>query len=287
MSAPVVVSPRTLDEALAALADGADGADGREETLLLAGGTDLMVEFENGRTTPRHVIDIWALDELRGIRAENGGLRLGALTNCTELVRSPLVPEILADSAREVGAAQIMNRATLGGNLGTASPAADLNPVLFALSAVVRLRSARGTRDVPVAEFVTGYRKNGRSADELIESVWIPARPAGERRAFRKVGTRKRQSISKVVLAAAATVEDGRVASVTAAAGSIAERTLLLPSIAAELTGVQPDGDTIERAARAAAERDVTPIDDVRSTAAYRREVLYRLLRRMLGDVLR
>ncbi len=275
-----VVSPRTLDDALAEL----QGASA--DTLLLAGGTDLMVEFENGRTEPRHVVDVWALDELRGVRAEDGGVRLGALTTCAELERDPLVTDVLREAAREVGAVQIKNRATLGGNLGTASPAADLNPVLFALDAVVRLRSAAGERELPCAEFVTGYRANARRPDELIESVLVPARAENERRAFRKVGTRKAQSISKVVLAIAARVDGGAVTALRAAAGSVAERTVLLPSLEQALAGRAPDAAAVESAARSAVRADVSPIDDVRSTARYRRELLFRLLKRLLREVL-
>ena len=168
-----VVSARSLADALAAL----EGAT--RESRVLAGGTDLMVELEAGRTRPDLVVDVWRLDELRGIRDELGGVRIGALATCTDLVRSPLVArsaDILAEAAREVGAVQIRNRATIGGNLGTASPAADLNPVLFALGARVRVRSRSGERELDVQEFVTGYRTTARAADELIESVWIPAR---------------------------------------------------------------------------------------------------------------
>lgn len=279
MSAPVTVA-RTLDEALEALARATD------ETRVLAGGTDLMVELENGRARPDRVVSIWRLPELRGIRDEDGGLRLGALTTCGEMIRSPLVREradVLARAADEVGGEQIKNRATLGGNLGTASPAADLNPVLLALGASVRLASARGLRDVPVAEFLTGYRATARRPDELIESIAIPARPAGERRAFRKVGTRRAQSIAKVVVALALVRDGARVASATVAAGSVAPRTVLLPEVAAELVGRAPDAASIERAARAAAS-GVTPIDDVRSTALYRRAVLARVLRTLLAE---
>ena len=279
MTAVHVDSPRTLDAALAALASAAPN------TRLLAGGTDLMVEFETGRTTPDHVIDLWGIDALRGIADDAGGVRVGALTTCTDLLVSDLVAkraDILSVAARTIGATQIRNRATIGGNLGTASPAADLNPVLVALGATVRLRAATSTRVLPVNEFLCGYRATLRHPNELIESVWIPPRSGFERRAFRKVGTRRAQAISKVVLAAAATVENRAVTTVTAAAGSVAERTVSLPTLAQDLTGTIPDATAIDRAARRAAQ-SLQPIDDVRSTAEYRSQVLYRALRRMLG----
>lgn len=277
-----VRSPATLDEALAAL------GNATAETRILAGGTDLMVEFETGRTRPDRVIDIWKLAELRRIERDAGGLRLGALVNCSDLMRSQPVAgeiEILAAAAREVGAEQIRNRATLGGNLGTASPAADLNPVLLALSAVVRLRSRDARRDVEAHDFLSGYRQTLRRPDELIESVWIPPRPPSERRWFRKVGTRRAQSISKVVVALAVCVEGDAVASLRAAAGSVAERTILLPTLEADLVGHVPTPESLDAAARRAA-LDCQPIDDVRSTAAYRRHVLWHTLRRGLGACL-
>jgi carbon-monoxide dehydrogenase medium subunit len=131
----------TSPSSLRAVHDALAGAT--ERTRMVAGGTDLLVEMQSGRSLPDAVIDLWSVDELRGIRALDGWLEIGALTTCTELCRDARVPDILAAAAHEVGAAQIRNRATLGGNLGTASPAADLTPVLFALDA--RVRSAHAT----------------------------------------------------------------------------------------------------------------------------------------------
>ncbi len=280
-----VVCARTLDEALDAL----QGADAT--TRILAGGTDLMVELENGRAQPARVVDVWRVAALRYEREEHGGLRLGALTTCSDLVHSPRVAalaDILAASAREVGATQIQNRATLGGNLGTASPAADLNPVLLALDARVRLVSRRAERELALEDFLTGYRTSARAHDELIESIFVPARDPRERRAFRKVGTRRAQSIAKLVVALAV-VRDGegrgaRIVRLRAAAGSLAERTLLLPTLARELEGRVPDAPAIERAVRACAANDVRPRDDVRSSARYRRTVFERVLVRLLDS---
>lgn len=273
--------PATLDEAAVAL------RDATADTRILAGGTDLMVEFEIGRTRPDRIVDIWRLDELREITREADGFRLGALVSCGQIIRCDDVVgelDILAAAAREVGAEQIRNRATIGGNLGTASPAADLNPVLLALSSVVRLASERGTRDVEAHEFLHGYRQTLRRPDELIESVWIPARTPGERRWFRKVGTRRAQSIAKVVVAVAGRVEADVIADVRAAAGSVAERTVLLPWLSGDLVGHAPEPGRLDAAARRAA-GECQPIDDVRSTASYRRHVLYRVLRRGLESV--
>jgi CO/xanthine dehydrogenase FAD-binding subunit len=274
-----VASPRTLDEALAALAAGATP---------LAGGTDLMVEHATGRTRLEDVVDLWRVDELRGITDEAGGLRLGALTTCTDLLRSQLAREradLLVHAAGECGAVQIQNRATLGGNLGTASPAADLVPAMMALGATVRLVSTGGARELPVADALTGYRATAREQGELFHSFHVPARPPGERRGMRKVGTRAAQAISKVVVALSVVVEHERVTALTAAAGAVAPRTVLLPTLEAELVGHAPSPERIARAARAAARDDASPIDDLRSTAAYRRLVLRNVLVTLLTDL--
>jgi CO/xanthine dehydrogenase FAD-binding subunit len=277
-----VVTARTLDEALVALRDA--GPDAR----ILAGGTDLMVELESGRTRPDLVVDVWKLDALRGIRATENGLEIGALATCSDVLRSAAAREhadILVDAARTVGAVQIQNRATLGGNLGTASPAADLVPALFALDARVNLVSAGGERWMPVDAFVRGYRSTARAHDELIASIGIPRRPAGERRAFRKVGTRRAQSIAKVVVALAVRYDGIHVGMARIAAGSVADRTVRLRELETSITGREmPGGDSLARACADAAERECTPRDDVRSTAEYRRTVLARLLRRLLEN---
>ncbi len=277
-----VVRARTIADALSALRDA--GPDAR----ILAGGTDLMVEMESGRTRPDLVVDVWKLDALRGIRATVRGLEIGALTSCSDLLRSGEArthADILVEAARQVGAVQIQNRATLGGNLGTASPAADLNPVLFALGARVVLASARGERDMPVEEFVRGYRDTARAHDEMITRIDIPRRHPDERRAFRKVGTRRAQSIAKVVVALSLRFDGENVSTVRAAAGSVADRTLLLNTLGTLRGRPLPRGSDLTRACTHAVATDTSPRDDVRSTAEYRRFVLARLLERMLRDL--
>lgn len=276
-----VVSPRTLEDALRAMRDADDA------TRVLAGGTDLLVELESGRSAPERVVDVWKVAELRYVRAEDGGVRFGALTTCSDLLRAPLAEEradLLVRAAREVGAVQIQNRATLGGNLGTASPAADLNPVLLALGARVRLASVRGLREVAVDDFLTGYRSTARLHDELIESVFVPERAPGEARRFRKVGTRRAQSIAKLVVALAWRVDErGNVVALRGGAGSMAERSVRLVELEKRLVGGPLDHARVRAAAAASAAIDVRPRDDVRSTARYRRVVFGRVLEELLG----
>jgi CO/xanthine dehydrogenase FAD-binding subunit len=279
-----VVRPRTLGEALRALESATAGS------RMLAGGTDLLVEMESGRTRPESVLDLARVAELRYLRGEGGGVRIGALSTCRDLLGSPLVREradLLALAADQVGAEQIKNRATLGGNLGTASPASDLGPVLFALDARVRLCSSKGERELGIEAFWTGYRATARAPDELIESVLVPARHPLERRRFRKVGTRQAQSISKVVVAIALRLDGGVLRGVRAGAGSVADRALRLAHLERELEGAAPARDRLERAARAGALQDARPIDDVRSTADYRRHALQRVAFTLLCELVR
>jgi CO/xanthine dehydrogenase FAD-binding subunit len=277
-----VTVARSLREALEALAR--PGAP----TQVLAGGTDLMVELRTGRARPERVVDVWKLGELRGVRAEADGLRIGALATCAELRQDPLVARgaaLVAAACAEVGAEQIQARATLGGNLGTASPAADLNPALVALGARVRLVSLAGARELSCDEFLAGYRRTLRRPDELVESVLVPTRPAGERCGLRKVGTRRAQSISKLVVALALSVEGRRITALRAAAGSVGPRTLRLAGLERALVGAALEPQLLRAAALRSAREDIAPIDDVRSSEAYRRQVFARVLATLLGEL--
>ncbi|HSI99081.1 MAG TPA: FAD binding domain-containing protein [Patescibacteria group bacterium] len=280
---PPSASPTALDEAYALLAE-ADGGTWRP----LAGGTDLMVTMtgEIGEP-PSRVLDIWALDELRGIRVEADALVIGALTTYTELRRSPDVSELapgLAEAAATIGAAQIQNRGTLGGNVVNASPAGDTLPVLLALDAEMVLGSVHGERTVAAADFWPAYRTTARRDDELLLSIRIP-RVDGRQVRFRKIGTRRAQAISKVVMALAwrSTGDDAPWADVRLAMGSVAATTIRVPAVEAVLEGAIPTRETADRAA-AALKAAIEPIDDVRSTAAYRWLVSGRVLHRLIRD---
>lgn len=256
-----VLRPRSLKEALVMLRD--------EGPLVpLAGGTDLYVLLNAGVLRERRFLDLWGLDELRGIHLGKKQLELGALATYTDCIRSGKVRRllpILADAAREVGGVQIQNRGTLAGNIGNGSPAGDSLPVLMAADAAVVLRAADGEREVALTDFYTGYRRSVRRPDELIVSIRVPAPHRRERQRFRKVGTRAAQAISKVV---AAVVGD-RVAF-----GSVAPTVIRARGVEAYLAGGGRDAEE----ARARLDAELRPIDDVRSTAAYRRRVAGNLL---------
>lgn len=280
---PPVDSPRSLAEAYPLLAGARP----------IAGGTDLMVQItgELGEP-PDRVVDIWALNELRGIRIEGDALVIGALTTYTEIQHSDAVRQhmpVLAEVAATIGAAQIQNRGTIGGNIVNASPAGDTLPLLLATDAIIVLVSARGERSVPAAEFFPEYRRTARTEDELVLAVRFPIDGARQVR-FRKVGTRRAQAISKVVITlswktdgAGSLGADSYWYDVRLALGSVAPTPVRAPATEAVLEGSAPTQETADAAA-AALEAEIQPIDDVRSTAAYRRAVAGRVLHRLIRD---
>ena len=243
-----VLSPRTLDEALRLRAE-VLGA------VPIEGGTDLMVDLNFDRRRPEAVLNLNEVSELRGWSRDNGSLRLGAGLTFTEIEQSELASLLpaLAEASRTVGSPQIRNRGTIGGNLGTASPAGDALPPLLIEGAEIELASVRGTRRLPLTEFLVGVKRNALADDELIVAVHIePSRAA---QTFMKVGPRNAMVIAVCSLALAVEGDHAR-----AAIGSAAP-------VATLVTGGL-DGFA-ERVVAAA-----SPIDDVRGTAAYRRHAL-------------
>lgn len=232
----------------------------------LAGGTDVMVMLHAGSIRPPALLDLWRLGELKGIRRVDGALEVGAAEPYAGIIRSPLVQQhvpALVAAARTIGAAQIQNRGTVGGNLANASPAGDTLPVLLACDAIV----VTDRRRIPVAGFFTGYRTTALAPDELIVAVRFPL--DGRVVRFRKVGTRAAQAIAKVVIAVSR--DPARIA-----VGSVAE----VPLRASAAEAALARGDLA--GAVAAIADDIRPIDDVRSSAAYRRAVTQNVLRQLL-----
>ena len=261
LSSLSLLEPESLPEALSMLRD-APGA------TPLAGGTDLYVALNFGTLRDTRFLDLSRIRSLRKIHPREDVLVIGALATYTDILRSPLVAErlpILASAAREIGGVQIQNRGTLGGNVANGSPAGDTLPVLAAADAVVLLESASGTRRVAFDRFYTGYRQSVRREDELIVAIEIPA--VYGRQWFRKVGTRAAQAISKVVMAAI------RSSPPRIALGSVAPTVVRLPLTEASLAA----SGSIEEARRVLA-AEIHPIDDLRSTAAYRQRVSGNLL---------
>jgi len=278
---PPVVSPGTLAEAYALLA-----ADAYRP---VAGGTDLLVQItgELG-DPPERVIDIWRLDELRGIRLKLDALVIGALTTYTEIRRSPLIGEFLpafAEAAATIGAVQIQNRGTIGGNAVNASPAGDMLPLLLACDAQLVAGSAAGERSVAALDFWPAYRRTALAPSELLLRINIPLMPGRQVR-YRKIGTRRAQAISKVVMALAWQSDDDAQSpwrNVHLALGSVAAVPIRAARTEALLEGAPPTEVVADRAASTLAD-EISPIDDVRSSADYRRAVAARVLHRLIRD---
>ena len=256
-----LIQPRSLEDALTAM---------RENKLVpIAGCTDVYVQLEFNQAPGSRYINIWGIDELRGISVNGDVLRLGALTTYTEMIESDVVRDwlpMMIDAARQVGGVQIQTRGTIGGNIANGSPAGDSLPVFAVADAVVVTTSRR----IPFDQFYTGYRASVLKSDELIVAVEVP-RVKGKQW-FRKVGTRAAQAISKIVVAAVRS-DKPRVAF-----GSVGPTVMRVPRTEAALAS-----GNIDEARRILMD-EITPIDDLRSTAGYRMKVATNLLARFWDD---
>ena len=283
------VSARSLVEALSLLSQGRslDGSGTQPPSRRwqpIAGGTDLMVLLAAGKLPAGRYLDIWGVDELRGITVAPSHIDLGALTTFTQVRQHALLATefpSLSQAAIESGAIAIQNRGTLGGNIANASPAADSPPALLTYDAELELVSLRGARWVPYSEFHTGYKQMQRAADELIVRIRLPRLSPAERERqlhyYRKVGTRKAQAISKVCFAGSVLRDGDRLSRVRVALGSVSPIPLRCPKTEAVLEGVAPTPALLAEAQQVLA-AEITPIDDIRSTQRYRRRVAQNLL---------
>jgi CO/xanthine dehydrogenase FAD-binding subunit len=250
-----------------------------------AGGTDLMVLMEAGTLPRGRYLSLWGLDELRGTVATPEAVTLGALTTYSDVLRDPTLSTefpLMAEAAALTGSAATQNRGTIGGNIANASPAADTPPVLLVYDAELEIASARGRRTVPYSAFHTGYKRMDLARDEILTHIRLPRGRRGWRETFRKIGARRAQAISKVCFAAAIHVEHGLVLDVRVAFGSVAPTVVRCGQVERALRGRTLDADAIA-AATGALERDIAPIDDIRSTARYRMRVSQNLLREFLS----
>ena len=256
-----VLTPRSLDEALRLKAE-------RPEAVPIQGGTDVMVELNFDRARPPALLNLNEVPELRGWSRENGTLRLASGLTYTEAMQAPLAEGALAlaEASRTVGGPQIRNRGTIGGNLGTSSPAGDALPPLLVYGAEVELASTRGSRTVPLVEFLVGPKRNTLEPDELIVAARVQA--GGPRQTFMKVGPRNAMVIAVVSLAVVVDEERGEVRAAFGSAGPV-------PGL---VTAPLDERDELPERVAAAA----SPIDDVRGTATYRRHALRVLTARAL-----
>jgi CO/xanthine dehydrogenase FAD-binding subunit len=269
-----LTTPRSLDDALTLIA--------REPGVWkpFAGGTDLMVLFESGKLTHLNYINIWNLDELHGIEVNESAITLGALTTYTDVQTNPILRDefpMLCQAASETGGLAIQNRGTLGGNIVNGSPAADSPPALLAYDAEIELVSIQGSRWLPYHGFHTGYKEMQIQQNELLTRIRLPRNTRNWVHYFRKVGTRKAQAISKVCFAGVGHIENERIAALRIALGSIAPIVLRCVQTEDLLRGQTIDETTI-KVARESLIKEISPIDDIRSTANYRQHVSGNLL---------
>ena len=253
----------------------------------IAGGTELMVSHAAGRLTATRLVSLWGLTELCFIRATNDALSIGAGATFKDLRADEHIAShlpLLAKASSWIGSIANQSRATIGGNLVNGSPAADSSPALLVYDAELELVSARATRRIPYADFHTGYKRNAMAPDELVYAVHIPLRFASHRQYLRKVGTRRAMAISKVALAAVELVEDNVLREIRLAAASLAAFPARLYQTESALLGRQINPHTIELAFEALLE-EAKPIDDIRSTAEYRKRVARNLLAEFLTEL--
>ena len=253
-----------------------------------AGGTELMVALNTGRLAAGSYVSIQHLRELRYLHVRDDALHLGAGTTFTDLRRSQDVQAgwpLLAQAASWTGSVANQNRATIGGNVCNASPAADTPPMLLVFDAQVVLISVQGSRVLPYREFHLGYKRTALRPDELLQGIVVPKPSAEWHFYLRKVGTRQAQAISKTALACGARLERLRIMEIRLGAASLGDRPLRLCATEEALLGASVEAnaiDTTVRLARAALAREAKPIDDIRSTAQYRAAVAGNLLEEFL-----
>jgi CO/xanthine dehydrogenase FAD-binding subunit len=278
-------APPSLDAVLAQLA-----AEPGKHTPI-AGGTELMVALNTGRLTQCSLVSIHHLKELRFIRAEKDAIHIGSGATFTDIRNNTEIAAdlpLLIQSASWTGTIANQNRATLGGNICNASPAADTPPALLAYGTTITLISNAGTRTLPYTEFHLSYKKTVLRPDELVHSVSVPRDFAGYRQYIRKVGTRNALAISKIALAGLAKLDGDKLADIRLGAASLTDRPVRCSATEAALLGksIGPKSiDTTIRSARAALASETHTIDDIRSTAKYRAAVAGNLLEEFLRSL--
>jgi CO/xanthine dehydrogenase FAD-binding subunit len=276
-----MVAPGSLPAVLELLA----GAPG--EWTPIAGGTELMVAHAAGRLAPQKLVSLWGIPELRFIETGAESISIGAGATFRDLRAHADIAThlpLLAKAASWIGSIANQSRATIGGNLVNGSPAADSSPALLVYDAEIELVSVRASRRIPYSSFHAGYKRNAMAADELLFAVHLPLRFARHRQYLRKVGTRRAMAISKVAMAATALVEDGVIGEIHIAAASLAAFPARFSHAESALLAQPIDARTME-SAREALLAEAKPIDDIRSTAEYRKRVAANLLEEFLNGL--
>jgi CO/xanthine dehydrogenase FAD-binding subunit len=267
-----VLTPRNLDEAVEMLHKEKEGMK------IVAGGSDVIVQLRDGVMKAEKLLNILPLKELRFIQKRGDEIHLGSLATYSDIVNSKLTRGhawVLVDAAKQIGAIQLQNTATIGGNLGNASPAGDSLPPLYALDAIVATRSKAGRRETPIEQFFVSYRKTVLQPDELIEEVYFKAMNSKDRGAYVKLGLREANAISIVDVAVALRGRrpDGSFRDARVALGAVAPVITRARKSENALTHTPLNEATLWKAATLASE-DAAPIDDIRGSAGYRKDAV-------------
>jgi CO/xanthine dehydrogenase FAD-binding subunit len=279
-----VITPRSLTEAIQVL------DQKRDRIMVVAGGTDLIVQLKEGLYRPEALLNIEPLSEIRYIREEKGVIHIGALSSFADIIESDIIEElapVLAEASKTIGGAQIRNRATIGGNISNSSPAADGLPPLCALDAAVVLRSVEGRREVPIEFFLTGYRKKDMRVNEIVEEVKFKGMNRNDRAAFEKLGLRQSNAIS--IASTAIWVElarsGDRFTKARVALGAVAPTVLRAHKTEERIVQKTLKDENIHEAVKIVS-TECSPISDIRGSAEYRSAVLpnlvYKCIRRIM-----
>lgn len=272
------IKPENLKELL-------DAIDAHPDYLILAGGTDICVLLNSNQIDPDGIISIWGINELRGIKEEKNHISIGALTTHTEIANHPAIKKhlpALIMSCKQIGARQIQNRGTIGGNIINASPAGDTLPVLLAAEAIIGVQSRNSKKEIPFEKLYTGYRQTSLKDNEIITSIKIPKFSKNYKSHFIKIGTRKAQSISKVMGGLVTQINNGKINEIKIALGCVGPTPLRLKKTEKFLYGKKLNEKNIREAALIAS-KEVTPITDIRSTEKYRKHISGIIVKRLLG----
>tara|TARA_B100000749_G_C18426657_1_gene466018 strand:+ start:420 stop:1301 length:882 start_codon:yes stop_codon:yes gene_type:complete len=276
-------NPKTLSEAIELISKYGD------DSRLIAGGTDLIVQMRIGRRTPKVVINTKAVDEMNQLTCDNSGLTIGAAVPCYKIYQNPEIisayPGII-DSASLIGGIQIQGRATIGGNLCNAAPSADAVPVLIVNRAICNIASAKGTRSVPVEDFCTGPGQNILNPDELLVSLSFPKHDSNFGSRYIRFIPRNEMDIAVAGAGVSITLENEVIKSIHVALASVAPTPILVKKITEELTGTNLTPETLSRAGELAKEA-ATPITDMRGTIEYRKHLSDVLTKRALTDAIK
>jgi carbon-monoxide dehydrogenase medium subunit len=275
-------TPRSVAEAIGLLEELA-------EARVMAGGTDLLVDIKQGLTTVQNIVSLQEIQELKGIEKTNGGVRIGALVTAQETISSSLVDQhvpALADAARSMASYQIRSVATIGGNVSSAVPSADLPPSLIAAEAAVELRCAESCREIPLSDFFVGPRESVCGAAELLTSILIPFPPPNTGSSYQRFALREGSALAVASVASRITLVDGAIGTCAIVLGAVAPRPVRASRACDVLVGREPSDELFAQAASIAKD-ETEPISDIRGSVWYRRELVYTLTCRTLTEALK